>query len=62
MNVTYAIVKVYVPERNDVSERHTNVITIWWTPAIEVTASLTKLPSEMKGAQEKEYVMGVRGR
>ena len=40
MDVTYAIVKVYVTERNDVIKRHSNVITIWRTAAMEVTALL----------------------
>ena len=30
--------------------------------AIEVTALLKNLRSEMKGVQEKEYIMEVRGR
>ena len=38
MDFTYAIVKVYVTERNDVIKRQSNVITIWRTSAIEVTA------------------------
>ena len=61
MDVTYAIVKVYATECNDVIKRNGNVITIWRTSAIEVT-SLSNLSSEMKGVQEKEYVMGERGR
>ena len=62
MDVTYAIVKVYVTERNDVIKRHSYVITICWTPAIEVTALLKNLRPEMKGAQEKESIMGMSGR
>ena len=58
MNVTYAIVKVYVTERNDVTKRHSNVITIWRMSAIEVTA----LSNKYKRMQEKESIMGVRGR
>ena len=58
----YAIVKVYVTERNDVIKRHSNVITIWQTSAIEVTALLKNLRSEMKGVQEKKSIMGMRGR
>ena len=53
MDVTYTIVKVYVTERNDVIKRHSNVITIWRTSAIEVAALLKNLRSEMKGVQEK---------
>ena len=56
------IVKGYVNERNDAIKRHGNVITIWWTSAIEVTALLKNLRSEMKGVQEKKSIMGVRGR
>ena len=63
MDVTYATVKVYVTERNYIIERHSIlVITIWRTSAIEVTALLKNLRSEMKGEQEKESIMGVRGR
>ena len=40
MDVTFTIVKVYVTERNDVIKRHSIVITIWRTSAIEVTALL----------------------
>ena len=46
MDVTYAIVNVYVTERNDVIKRYSNVITIWRTSAIEVTALLNNLRSE----------------
>ena len=42
MDLTYDIVKVYVTERSDVCKRHSNVITIWRTSAIEVTALLKK--------------------
>ena len=38
MDVTYAIGKVYVTERNDVIKRHGNVIITWWMSAIIVTA------------------------
>ena len=63
MEVTHAIVKVYVTERNDVIKRHSNVITIWRLTAIEATALLKKhLRSEMKGVQEKESIIGVMGR
>ena len=62
MDITYAIDKVYVTERNDVIKRHNNVITIWWMSTTEVTALLKNLHSEMKGVQEKESIMGVRGR
>ena len=34
----YAIVKVDVTERNDVTERHGIVITIWRTSAVDVAA------------------------
>ena len=62
MDVTYAIVMVYIIERNDVIKHHSNVITIWRTSAIKVAALLKNLLSEMKGVQEKESITGVRGR
>ena len=62
MDVTYVLVKVYVTECNDVIKRNSNVITILRTSAIEVTALFKNLRSEMKGVQEKESVMDVRGR
>ena len=62
MDVMYAIVNFYVTERNDVIKCHSNVITIWRTSAMEVTALLKNLGSEMKGVQEKKSIMGVRGR
>ena len=62
MDVTYAIVKIYITELNDVIKRHSNVITVWWTPAIEVTALLKNLCLEKKGVQEKESIIDVRGR
>ena len=61
MDVAHAIVKVYVTERNDVIKPHSNAITIWRTSAIEVTALLKKLRSEMKGVQEKTRGRGVGG-
>ena len=61
MDVTYAIVKVYVIDRNDVIKRHSNVIIIWRTSIIIVT-SLKNLRSEMKSVHEKESIMDVRGR
>ena len=61
MDVAYAIVKIYVTERNDI-KRHSNVITIWRTLAIEGTALLIKLCSKMKYMQEKESMMDVRGK
>ena len=62
MDVTYTIVKVYVPECNDVIKCHSNVITIWRMSAIEVTVLSKNVHSEMKGVQEKESIMSVRGR
>ena len=57
----YAIFNVE-DEHNDVTKRQGIVIRIWRTSAIEGTA-LSKTPhSEMKGVQEKESIMGVRGR
>ena len=58
MDVKYAIVKVYITECNDVIKHLSNVIIIWQTPAIEVKKSTFRI----KGVQEKESVMGVRGR
>ena len=52
----------YVTGRNDVIKCHSNVITIWWMSAIEVTALVKNLHSEMKGMQEKVAITGVRGR
>ena len=46
------VIKVYVAERNYVIKRHSNVITIWRMSAIEVTALLKNLRSEMKRVQE----------
>ena len=62
MDVTYIIDKVNVTGRNDVIKRVCNVITIWRTSAIEVTALLKNLRWEMKGEQEKKSIIGVRGR
>ena len=64
MDVTYAIVKVYVTQHIDVIQRHSNVIKIWWMSAIEVTALLKKsmFRNERCGKKKKESVMGVRGR
>ena len=62
MEVTYAIVKVLVTEWHDYIQHHSNVITIWWPLAIKLTASLKNLWSEMKGVQEKESIMALRGR
>ena len=62
MDFTYAIVRVYVTERIDTINRHGNVITVWQTSAIEVTALLKHLRSEMKGLQEKESIVGVGDR
>ena len=56
----YAIVKVDVIERNDVTERHGIVITR--TSAVDVAALSKNRFSEMKGTQEKEYIIGVRDR
>ena len=42
MDVMYAIVQVYLTERNDVIKHDSNYITIWRTSVIEVTALLKK--------------------
>ena len=62
MEVTYGIVKIYITKRNDVIKRHSNVITIWRTSAIEVTALSKNLSSNMKVLQEKESIMGAKSR
>ena len=62
MDITYAIIKVYITEHNDVIKRHSNVIAILLRSITEVTALLKNLRSEMKGVQEKVSIMGVRGR
>ena len=59
MEVIYGIVKIYVTERNDVIKCHSNVIAIWRTSAIEVTALSKNRRSEMKVVQEKESIMGM---
>ena len=65
MDVTHAITKVYVTERDerdDDIKRHSSVITIWRTSAIKMTALFKKnLRTEMKGVQEKtlSWVWGV---
>ena len=61
MDVKYAIVKVYVTQRDDVIKCHSNVTTIWRTSATEVIALSKYLRSEMKAEQEKEFILGVRG-
>ena len=55
MNVTYAIIKVYV------TEHHANVISIW-RMSTSSDCIIKNLCSEMKGVQEKESIMGMRGR
>ena len=57
-----AIVKVYVTEHNDIIKHYSNVTTIWQMSANQVTALLINLNSEMKGVQEKESFMGVKGK
>ena len=60
MDVMYTIIKVYVTERYDVIKRHNNVITIWRTSAVELTAVLKNQCLEMRGVQEKESIIGLR--
>ena len=62
MDFTYAIVKVYVTERNDVIKRHSNVITVWQASVIWVTALLEKSTFRNKRCEEKESITGVRSR
>ena len=54
------IVEIYVSERNYVIKR--NIIIIWRTLTIKVTALLINLKSELKGVQGKESIVSVRGR
>ena len=61
MDVTYAIVKVYVTERNDVIKRHSNVITTWRTSAIEVTALLNKSTFRNERRARKRIYNGCEG-
>ena len=61
MDVTRAIIKVYVTDRNDVIKRYSNVITIWRTSAIEMTALLKSLRSEMKDVHKKGIYHGCEG-
>ena len=48
MDVTYAIVKVYVTKRNGVNKLRSNFITLWWMPAFEVTAFKKKKKKKPK--------------
>ena len=62
IDVTYTIVKVYGTELDDVIKRHSNVIPIWRTSAMEVAALLKNLRSNVNNVQEKKCIMGVRSR
>ena len=63
MDIKYAIVKLYVTERNDIIKRHSNAIRIWRNSAIKVIELLKeKMRSEMNNMQEKGSIMGVRDR
>ena len=53
MDVTYAIVKIYVTERNDVIKRHSNVITILRTSEIKVAALLKIYVQKWKPCKKK---------
>ena len=57
----FAIVKIYVPELNDVIKHHSNVITIWRTSEVEVTALLKQYVQKWKMCKNKESIIGVRG-
>ena len=46
----------------NVVKHYSNVITTWQRSAVEVTALINNLHSEIEGVQEKESVTGVRGR
>ena len=58
MDLKYAIIKVYVTERNDVIKSHSNSITIWWTSATEVTALLKKSTFRNKKCVRKRIYHG----
>ena len=53
MDAMYAIVKVYITVRHDAIKRHSNVITISRTSAIEVTALLKKYVQKWKVCKKK---------
>ena len=55
MDVTCAIVKVYVTGCDDVIKPHSSFITIWQTSVIEVTALLKNLKSEKRCARKMFY-------
>ena len=57
----YAIVKVYVTERNDVTKRHGIVTTIWQTSAIEVTALSNKPTLRNERYERKRIYHGCEG-
>ena len=61
MDITNTII-VNITECNDVIKHHSNVITIWQTSIIKVNALSKHLHLEMKGMQEREFIMGVRDR
>ena len=61
MDVMYAIAKVYLIERNDVIKHHSNVITIWQTLAIEVTALLKKSTFRNERCARKRTYHGCEG-
>ena len=54
MDVTYAIIEVYVTIHNDVIKRNSTDITIWRTSAVKLTALSKNIRSEMKDVQAKE--------
>ena len=61
MSDTYrTIVKVDVTERNDITQCHSNAITICQTSAIEVTVKNPRF--DIKGMHEIKTIMGVRDR
>ena len=57
----YAIVKADISEHDNVTKRHCNVITIWRTSGIEVTALLKKSTLRNERNARKEFIIGVRG-
>ena len=57
----YAIIKVYVTERDDVMKCYSNVITIWQMSAIRVTALLKKSMSRNERGARKRIYHGCEG-
>ena len=61
MDITYAIIKVNLTEHYDVIKRHSNVITIWQTSAINVTAWLQISTFRNERCARKKIYHGCEG-